>query len=119
MPTCGRCAMSAENSAVVRRFIEEYVNERNDEALSSLVADDFICHVTGNLAAAAVGHDAWRRRAAALRTAFPDLHLTIDDLIAADDKVVLRYHGEGTHQGPIFGVNATSLPMRYTGIMVV
>src|SRR3954470_19162912 len=111
--------MSAENSAILRRFIQMFLNERNDEALDALVAGDFVCHVTGNLAGAAVGHDAWRRRAAALRTAFPDLHITIDDLIAADDKVVIRYHGEGTHRGAIFGVDATNLTMTYTGIMIV
>jgi len=111
--------VSAENAAIVRRFIQEYVNEKRDAALDTMVADDYVCHVTGNLAGDAVGHDAWRRRAAVLRAAFPDLQITIDDLIAADDKVVLRYHGQATHRGAIFGVEATNLPMTYTGIMIV
>ena len=111
--------MSAENAAVIQRFIREYLNEKNDATLDELVADTYVCHVTGNLARDAVGREAWRRRAAVLRSAFPDLQITIDDLIAASDKVVLRYHGQGTHRGAIFGIDATGAPMTYTGIMTV
>ena len=111
--------MSDENAVVVRRFIAEFVNDKNDAALDAYVSDNFVCHVVGNLAGQAVGHDAWRRRAATLRTAFPDLRITIDDLIAAEDKVVIRYHADATHRGTIFDVEATNLPMTYTAIMIL
>ena len=111
--------MSDENAAVVRRFIAEFLNHKNDAALDAYIADNFVCHVVGNLAGQAVGHDAWRRRAATLRTAFPDLRITIDDLIAAEDKVVIRYHADATHRGTIFGIEATNLPMTYTAIMIL
>jgi predicted ester cyclase len=38
-----------------------------------------------------------------LRTAFPDLHLTIDDMVADGDKVWIRMTARGTNQGPLVG----------------
>ena len=38
-----------------------------------------------------------------IRTAFPDLHCTLEDMIAEGDKVVLRWSGRATHQGDFVG----------------
>ena len=35
-----------------------------------------------------------------LRTAFPDLHYTVDELVAEEDRVAIRWHWTGTHKGP-------------------
>jgi hypothetical protein len=48
------------------------------------------------------------RRSRVLRTAFPDLRITIEDLLLGDlvvdeDKVVMRYRGQGTHPGYVLG----------------
>ena len=43
----------------------------------------------------------------ATRSAFPDLVTTIDDLISSGDKVAIRWHSVGTHEGSIFGVPPT------------
>ena len=53
-----------------------------------------------------------------MRNAFPDLHFTIDDIIAKDDKVVTRYHFEGTHLGDALGFEATGKKVAYTGILI-
>ena len=42
-----------------------------------------------------------------LWTAFPDLVLSIDDLIAQEDKLAARATGKGTHQGTYMGIPAT------------
>jgi steroid delta-isomerase-like uncharacterized protein len=110
--------MSVEGIAIVRRFVEA-LNKGDEAGLESLVADDFVCHVAGGLAAGAKGPEVWRRRAGALRAAFPDYRITIEDLLADGDQVVMRYRGQGTHRGPLFGANPTNSPVTYTGIMVV
>lgn len=38
-----------------------------------------------------------------LQNAFPDIHYTIEDVIAEDDRVVVRWTWEGTHQGSFRG----------------
>jgi predicted ester cyclase len=42
-----------------------------------------------------------------LRLAFPDMHWTVEEQIADDDKVLSRFEWTGTHQGEILGVPAT------------
>ena len=53
-----------------------------------------------------------------LLTAFPDLHLTIEDLIAEGDKVVWRLNSKGTHKGPFMGIPATGKTASITGIVI-
>ena len=102
----------------MQRFVSEFLNGRDADALDALMAADFVCHVAGVSSEPSEGRGAWRRRAAALRTAFPDFHLGIEDLIAERDRVVLRYRGSGTHLGPFGGSAPTRRAVTYTGIMV-
>ena len=53
-----------------------------------------------------------------MRSAFPDLHYTIDDVIAKGDKVVTRYRFDGTHLGDALGFRATNKKVSYTGILI-
>ena len=50
--------------------------------------------------------------------AFPDAHITINDLIAEDDKVVTRWTGSGTHQGALPGIPATGKKVSIDGISI-
>jgi steroid delta-isomerase-like uncharacterized protein len=54
-----------------------------------------------------------------LHRAFPDLHITIEDLIAEGDKVVARNTVTGTHQGEYMGLPPTGRPIRYNEIFIV
>ena len=110
-----------ENKALVRRYIEDVWNTGDVAALRAYVAPDVIQHgfapePTRGLAAVAQGF-------AAFRAAFPDLTVAIDDLIAEDDRVAVRYTMRGTHRGPL-AVAGGSLPpsdrsMNVSGINIV
>ena len=50
-----------------------------------------------------------------LRTAFPDLHYTVDDLVAERDQVAVRWHWTGTHRGPFRAFPATGKAVSNTG----
>lgn len=52
-------------------------------------------------------------------TAFPDLEITIDDMVAEGDKVCARATTRGTHRGEIFGIPATGKAMAMTGLTMV
>jgi len=52
-------------------------------------------------------------------SAFPDIHVTIEELIAEGDKVVLRTVYRGTHQGELMGIPATGKPVNVAGIEIV
>ncbi len=108
--------MSAENKAIVRRLIEEGFNRGNLEVYEELVAPDFVNH------SAPPGvpptREGWKQIAAMFRTAFPDLHLHIEDEIAEGDLVTTRFTGHGTHQGELMGIPATGKEVTFSGINI-
>ena len=55
-----------------------------------------------------------------IRSAMPDLHTEIEDLIAEDDRVAWRYSSGGTHTGtPLFGVPASGKSINWTGTAIL
>jgi steroid delta-isomerase-like uncharacterized protein len=55
---------------------------------------------------------------ARLHHAYPDLHVTVEDLIEEGDKVVGRNSISGTHQGEYMGIPPTGKTVTYNEIMV-
>jgi steroid delta-isomerase-like uncharacterized protein len=108
--------MSTEESkAVVRRFWEQCVNRQDLAAVDTLVAPEFVHHGAADVAQAR-GPEGVRRWAARLRAALPDLQVTIDDVIAEGDKVVVRSTRTGTHRGPLLGLPPTGRRATWTAI---
>ncbi len=108
-----------ENKAIVRRLLEEVWKEGNLAAADDLVAADYIHHRFGLIAAGrAPGIEGLKQRIATARAAFPDLHLTVDDVIGEGDKVAVRYTQGGTHRADFRGVSATGKQVTFTGINV-
>ena len=64
------------------------------------------------------GPEVFKRTVSMYRDAFPDVRITVDDVIAADDKVVLRWHSEGTHRGQLAGLAPTGVHGSVTGISI-
>ena len=91
------------NAEVFERVIEEGFNRGNFDAWDDCFPDTIIEHQYGMPSTLAGFKQAIR----ALRAAFPDLHLTIEDTVAQGDKQWVRMTATGTHQGPFFGVAPT------------
>ena len=97
--------MSGEqNKQVFRKLIEEAYNKGNVKVLDRAFAPGFVEHQAGILPPTVEGVG---RSIAYLRRAFPDLKLTIDEIIASGDKTWARITGHGTHQGPFLGLPPT------------
>ncbi|MGH3445665.1 MAG: ester cyclase [Nocardioidaceae bacterium] len=56
---------------------------------------------------------------AILLRAYPDLHVTVEELIAEGDKLVVRNTVTGTHQGEYLGVAATGRPVTYGEVLIL
>jgi steroid delta-isomerase-like uncharacterized protein len=52
------------------------------------------------------------------RSGFPDVKIVVDDVIESDDKVVLRWHADGTHRGELQGLTPTGARVSVTGISI-
>ena len=108
------------NKAWFRR-IEDAVNTGNVEVISKvtdeLVAPDVLIHMPLAVEAPRP-HEAFKQLWAMLLRGLPDLHLTIEDLIAEGDKVVMRASVTGTHQGEYMGLPPTGKSITYNEIFI-
>ena len=67
----------------------------------------------------AAGAELLKRVFRRLHRAFPDLHITIEDMIAEADKVVRRNTVTGTHQGDYMGLPPSGKPITYNEIFII
>jgi predicted ester cyclase len=96
--------MSADaHKDLYRRFIEEVVNSHNLNRLEAFLRSDVIEHGPG----VPSGVGSARQYTAAYFVVFPDLHVSIDDLIAEGDMVVARLTATATDHGVFNGIPPT------------
>ena len=107
-------------SAASRRLLEETFNEGNLELVDQLVAPDAVSHdpATPPELRGLSGPEMFKRTVSMYRGAFPDVRMIVDDVIAADEKVVLRWHSAGTHRGRLAGLAPTGARGSVTGISI-
>lgn len=101
--------MSAEqNLASYRRFIEEAYNQGKVAVVDEIASPSL---VLGFLPAGTPpGGDSMKRHIASSRAAFPDVRVTIEDLLAEGDKTVARFTMTGTHRGPYTNLLGDLMP---------
>lgn len=97
--------MSAENKALVERWFDEVWNKGRVDAIDEMMAPDALVH---GLGPDMVGPAAFKSFHAAFRTAFPDVRVQVDEMIAEGDRVAYRLTACGTHQGEGLGFPATN-----------
>jgi predicted ester cyclase len=105
--------MSEENKRVFRCMIEEGFNKGNLAALDELFSPEFIEHQDGFVPPNIEGV---KGAIVSLRTPFPDLKLTIEEIIASGDKTWARITARGTHQAPFMGRPPTAKSFAITVI---
>ncbi|WP_029215671.1 ester cyclase [Kallotenue papyrolyticum] len=105
-----------QHKAVVRRIIEELWSQGDLALLDTLVAEELVNHPT--LVGLPPGRAGFRQLITLMRTAFPDLRLSIDRLLAEDDRVVARVIAEGTHAGAVGGVPPSGHAARWSAIHI-
>jgi steroid delta-isomerase-like uncharacterized protein len=102
------------NKAIVHRFLEEVLNQRNPSAAVAVCAPEMAWH--GGVMGEARDLPSFQSRLASIFTSFPDLHVEVHDVIAEQDRVVVRLTVHGTHLGEFQGVPATGRSISSTGL---
>jgi len=98
--------MSAElNKALLHRYIEEVWEKENPAAVDNFLAPTYARHRSPTTPP--LTREDQKQLLAAFRTAFPDVKITIEDVIAEGDKVAFRSTMRGTHQGEFLGIAPT------------
>src|SRR5215472_17035985 len=109
--------MSAQNKALIRRWINAAYNKGDWKVLDEVLASNFVRHdeasgVTGK------GPDVEKQVATLYRTAFPDLHVAVDEIIAEGNTVALRWTATGTATGNLKGMSLSGRKVVTHGISV-
>jgi len=104
------------NVSIVGRFIEEVLNQGRFEVAEEIVAKDFV--ELDPLPGQNQGRDGLVEVLKGMRSAFPDIHWTVEETIACEEKVVTRFTWTGTQHGVFLGIPATGRSVSVKGIVI-
>jgi predicted ester cyclase len=103
------------NKEIVREFTRVFKNEHNVDGINHLFASNFEHHFKPPIRP---GLEGFKEIGRMMNRAFPDVVVTEEDLIAADDKVVERSSAVATHRAPLMGEPPTNKQIRWTEIHI-
>jgi len=109
--------MSADNKAIVRRLYEEVWNKRKLEVINEIISPSHGLQAP-NISGSSIGPAAYRRNVSLFLAGYPDLRLTIQDIIGEKDKVVACWTISGTHKGDYLGIPATNKKVSVDGMTI-
>ena len=108
--------MATEDSAgVVRRWFQAF-NDRDLQAEAAARAADFIAHVPGM--PDPLDGQGWQQFIATFVGGFPDMHLAVEDVVAAGDRVAVRWTFHGTHRGEFLGIAPTGKQVTMSAVEI-
>ncbi len=109
--------MSTEdNKALMRRYFEEVFNQKKLAALGEFITPNHVDHtLPPSLPTTPEGS---KQALGMYLTAFPDLHVSIEDIIAEGDKVVIRFTSRGTQTRAFAGIPPTGRHVMVSSILV-
>ena len=111
--------MTETNKGLVRRWFREVWNEGRESTIDELFAEGGIAYGLGDGETEVRGPAELKPFVRNLRGVLPDLQISIQDIMAEDDKVMVRILLEGTHAGSGLGVPPSGRKIRVAGIVVI
>lgn len=119
--TSGQITENEERALQYLEAIAGHTDGRIDD-LAEYVADDVVNHNPVSSDARTQGEvrgiEAFRRHAESIPAAFPDVRFDVQDVIAEDDRVMVRFVLSGTHEGKFMGIEPTGKEITMSGIVV-
>jgi steroid delta-isomerase-like uncharacterized protein len=106
-----------EDKAVVRRFVEEVMNEGNLEVADELISPGHVNHDPTALEVPP-GPEGIKQLIGMYRSAFPDIHFSTGEMFAVDGRVTHRWTFTGTHEGEMMGVEPTGKGVEVSGVEI-
>jgi len=102
------------NKAIVSRLFDEVFNQGNMGVIDEIVAPKFLHFTAGQVDAE--GSESYKELVGVFRTAFPDLNVAVEDVVAKGDMVTVRLTYTGTHKGNLRDISPTDAEVIFTGI---
>jgi steroid delta-isomerase-like uncharacterized protein len=98
--------MTAETNKIVMHRFLEFINTASESLGQELISPNAIFHVPGSPEPMR-GPAGYLAIIGMMRTGFPDIQWTLEEMVAEGDKVAARFTMRGTHRGTFFGVPPT------------
>jgi predicted ester cyclase len=112
----GKVMFIEDNKARIRQSIEA-INNGDIEGFFAAFTTTCVFH--DRPSGGTNTFESARQNAVAALAAFPDLHMTIEDLIAEGEKIVVRYTYHATHAANVMGTPPTGKQVTWTGISIL
>jgi len=109
--------MSEQNKTNIRRLFEEVWNKGQLPVADELFAPTYTHH-DSSTPDVGRGPESEKKRVTLYRNAFPDIRLTIEDMLAEGETVVARWSCRGTHKAELNGIAPTGKQFNITGISI-
>ncbi|MQS36471.1 ester cyclase [Streptomyces katsurahamanus] len=106
---------NAETNMALLRTAYQNLRNRDLDACVELLTENFIANLPG-APGPLHGREIWKQGTQTMLEGFPDLQITVEDMFGAGDKVAVRVHFRGTHQGTFQGVAATHRPVSFRSV---
>jgi steroid delta-isomerase-like uncharacterized protein len=103
------------NTAMALYYVQKFWNEQSLAGLDNTHSLDFIPH-NPVIPVHPSSLNTYKHVCLLHLAAFPDFHVTTENVIAEADKVAVRWTVNGTHQGELMGIPPTGRPVSFTGI---
>ncbi len=116
-PAAARRSSTDSTRTLVRQAYDEMFNQGNLAAVDKYIAADYVEHQM--MPGQPAGTEGFKQMLTTLRTAFPDLHITIEDMLVDGDKVAVRSTLRGTQKGELMGTAPTGKSVTVTGIDIL
>ena len=112
--------MAEEHETFLHRWFEEVWNNRSEDAIDEMLAEDIVAHGLTDAEGNTVrGREGFKTLHRAFLSAYPDLKITVEDAITEGDKIAARCTVRATHEGEGIGVSPTKQPVEFTTMTMV
>ena len=108
--------MTKQDNLAVQQKFGSAVNTGELELLRDVIAPDVVDHDPAP--DQGPGPEGYIRLFAALRASFPDLAVSVDELVMDDDKIAIAYTITGTQKGEFLGAAPTGRKIRARGVQI-
>ncbi len=107
-----------ENKRIFNRYLEEFWNKGDLTVADETLAPDVRFH---DLIALGLppGPGGVKQNYLAFRKGFPDLQMTVEDMVTEGDRIAIRWTAHGVHKGDFQGIPATYRSGTITGMSFV
>ncbi len=107
-----------ENKRYVRRFYEEFFNNRRHDAIDEMFLTSYVHHTT-EVANEKMNYEEYREHMLLLARAFPHMKVVVEDMIAEENKVSARLTMYGTQEHDLPGIPAKGKEIKVEVITIV